>query len=233
MKALMLPWILLAMATPAPAKDCVVLLHGLARSANSMLLMEWRLKREGFDTVNVNYPSTDRTVEQLAEATLPVALMGCKTAPRVHFVTHSMGGILLRYWLADRRRRPGNLGRTVMLGPPNQGTPLVDQMTEIPGFELFNGPAGAQLGTGDDSLPRRLGPVDWPVGIIAGNQSISPFLSSMIDGANDGKVPVRATAVTGMADHLVMPVTHTFMMNNPKLQDQVVAFLKTGRFARD
>ena len=221
------------MSAPVYSKDCVILMHGLARSSSSLLLMEWKLKREGFQTVNINYPSTDYTIEELAEATVPTALAKCKDASVVHFVTHSMGGILLRYWMEQAERRPKKLGRSVMLGPPNQGTPLVDQMTVIPGFELWNGPAGMQLGTGDNSLPLSLGPVDWPLGIVAGSQSVSPFLSAMLDEANDGKVPVSATTVQGMADHIILPVTHTFMMNNPKVQDQVFAFLKTGKFVRD
>lgn len=228
---LLLIWTLI-MAAPATAKDCVVLLHGLARSSKSLLLLEWRLKREGYDTQNLDYPSTDATIETLANETIPKALHGCREAPQVHFVTHSMGGILLRAYLAQASQRPARLGRTVMLGPPNQGTPIVDQMTELPGFELWNGPAGAQLGTGEDSLPKKLPPVDYPVGVIAGSQSISPLLSALMPGPNDGKVPVTSTAVKGMADHIVLPVTHTFMMNNPKVQDQVIAFLKTGHFAR-
>ncbi|MEM7438294.1 MAG: alpha/beta hydrolase [Pseudomonadota bacterium] len=221
------------MVSPANSKECVVLLHGLARSSTSLLLMEWRLKREGYETVNLSYPSKDDTIEKLAEATLPAALVQCKDASRVHFVTHSMGGILLRYWMKDPGRRPAHLGQSVMLGPPNQGSPVVDQMTDLPGFELWNGPAGIQLGTDDNGLPRTLGPVDWPLGIIAGNQSVSPILSAMMDEENDGKVPVSSTRVDGMADHIVMPVTHTFMMNNPRVQDQVIAFLKAGQFARD
>lgn len=232
MRLLAFFWILI-MATPAQASECVVLLHGLARSSSSMLLMEWRLKREGYDVVNVDYPSTANSIETLASSVVPQSLYACREAAKVHFVTHSMGGILLRYYMKTASRRPARLGRTVMLGPPNQGSPVVDQMTVLPGFELWNGPAGLQLGTGEDSLPRRLGPVDFELGVIAGSQSISPLLSSFMDGPNDGKVPVTSTAVKGMRDHIVMPVTHTFMMNNPKVQDQVVAFLKTGRFQRD
>lgn len=234
MKPLLLVWILL-MATPAAAKECVVLLHGLARSSASMLLMEWRLKREGYEVVNLDYPSTDYTIERLAEETIPRALEACREAGAapVHFVTHSMGGILLRYYLADPARRPGDLGRVVMLGPPNQGTPIIDKLADLPGFELWNGPAGLQLGTGPESLPRKLPPVDYPVGIIAGTQVLNPLLAALIDEPNDGKVPVDSTKVEGMADFVALPVTHTFMMNNPAVQEQVLAFLREGRFLHD
>ncbi|MEM6618210.1 MAG: alpha/beta fold hydrolase [Pseudomonadota bacterium] len=213
------------------AKDCVILLHGLARTSNSFLLMEWRLKREGYTVVNASYPSTQATVEELSSRAVAPALRACGTR-QTHFVTHSMGAIVLRHYVATHGV-PRNLGRTVMLGPPNKGTPIVDQMEEIPGFAYFNGPAGAQLGTGPDSLPNRLGPVNFAVGVIAGYQSISPFMSAMMEGPNDGKVPVAATAVAGMKDHISLPVTHTFMMNNNKVQDQVINFLRDGKFSKE
>lgn len=228
-------WVLVMTAvssTSARASECVVLLHGLARSANSMLIMEWNLKRFGYDVVNVDYPSKEATIEDLADRAIPDALYSCRDAKTVHFVTHSMGGILLRYYMERVSHHPARLGRSVMLGPPNHGSPVIDQMHDVPGFELWNGIAGMQLGTGEDSLPSQLGPVSFELGVIAGEQSLNPLLSSMIEGPNDGKVSVESTKVEGMSDHLVLPVTHTFMMNNPTVLEQVVYFLAHGEFKR-
>ena len=217
----------------AIAGECVVLLHGLARSANSLLLMEWNLKRAGYDVVNVDYPSKEATIEDLADWVIPEALHKCRDAETVHFVTHSMGGILLRYYMNRINSPPERLGRSVMMGPPNKGTPVVDQLNDLPGFEIWNGIAGMQLGEGVESLPNNLGPVEFELGVIAGAQSFNPLLSQIIEGPDDGKVGVESTKIDGMVDHIVMPVTHTFMMNNPNVIEQVLIFLRFGSFKRD
>jgi len=210
--------------------DSVILLHGLARSEKSMRLLERALQQRGYRVVNAGYDSRSSDIETLAVAAIEPALKACTDSQRVHFVTHSLGGILVRQYLAHHDI--DNLGRVVMLGPPNKGSEVVDRLGHVPGFHFINGDAGLELGTGAASVPNRLGRADFDVGIIAGTRSVNLILSSLIPGANDGKVSVDSTRLEGMNDHLEMAVTHPFMMRNDAVIDQVIHYLDTGKFKR-
>lgn len=222
---------LMTLAGSAMGKEAVILLHGLARTDKSMTKMAAALEAGGFNFLNVDYPSREATVGNLATKIIDAALADPKInqAERIHFVTHSMGGILVRHYL--KSKHPDRLGRVVMLGPPNQGSEVVDKLGNTKVFTAINGPAGSQLGTGPDSLPNQLGPVDFELGVIAGDRSINWINSLMIPGPDDGKVSVERTKVQGMKAHRVVHVTHPFLMNDDEVIRLTITFLRTGDFS--
>lgn len=232
MKRLLAGLALISLAGVAAARDTVILLHGLARSSRPMEKLAAAAHADGFGVINLDYPSTSATVESLAASHLAPTVESAIAAGamRIHFITHSMGGIIVRQYLATQA--PSQLGRVVMLGPPNRGSELVDRLGSYAPFAWINGPAGGQLGTGPESLPNRLGPARYPVGVIAGTRSYNPIYSALIDGADDGKVGVERTRLEGMSDFLVMEVNHTFMMRNQTVIRQSLHFLREGRFDR-
>lgn len=188
------------------------------------------LQQEGYTVLNIDYPSRTATIEDLAGQVIGDALdrPEVKAAGEIHFVTHSLGGILVRQYLKSNRL--DRLGRVVMLGPPNQGSEVVDLLGDSSLFQAINGPAGRQLGTGSDSLPNRLGPVDFDLGVIAGDRSLNWINSFVIPGPDDGKVSVERTKVAGMKAHLVIHATHPYLMKNTRAIRETIHYLRTGRF---
>jgi len=211
-------------------QDTVILLHGLNRTHHSFSKMEYSLKENDYNVINVNYPSQHFTVEELVKQYITPVIHACEKEckTKIHFVTHSMGGILLRYYLQFNSLQC--LGNVVMLGPPNQGSEVVDKLKNVPGFKMINGPAGQQLGTTSSSIPQQLGPVNYPVGVITGNRSINPILSCIIPGKDDGKVSLKRARVEGMTDFLVVPYTHTMIMRRRYVIEQTRHFLKNNQF---
>ncbi|MDA0705561.1 MAG: alpha/beta fold hydrolase [Proteobacteria bacterium] len=220
-----------AFAQAPGAADCVVLIHGLNRSWRAMQPMAEALREAGFSTVNVDYPSQAGSIEILAPMAVDTGLADCREAgaDRIHFVTHSIGGILLRY--AHQASPIPELGRVVMLAPPNQGSEVIDITRNWPTTEIFAGEAGLQLGTDPDSIPRQLGPIDFELGVIAGTGSVNFFMSAMLPEPNDGKVSVASTRIDGMTDFLIVDNSHHFITESDVVIHNTSYFLKHGIFA--
>jgi pimeloyl-ACP methyl ester carboxylesterase len=224
---------------PVPAGETVVLLHGLGMGSWAMKRFETALRHDGYRVLNLSYPSRRLPLEELASRWLPEALRarGVSTATHLHFVTHSMGGIVLRAYL---RAHPDVLaGHVVMLAPPNAGSEVVDRLSAFPPFRWFTGVNGNRLGTAANAFPRALGP--WqarpePVeragrlGIIAGDRTFNPLFWAWIKGPNDGKVSVASAQLAGMSDFLVLHHSHTWLQWRREAIHQVRTFLRTGRF---
>jgi len=211
-------------------RDCVVLIHGLGRTAWSMKRLEWTLARRGYEVVNVSYPSRRFGIEQLAEDCLHPAISEqvSDRACRIHFVTHSMGGIILRQYFS--KHSIPDSGRTIMLAPPSHGSEMVDWLKDAKLGRWILGPGGCQLDTAESGLPKRLGAVGFNLGVIAGDCSLNPWFSRLLPGLDDGKVSVESARVDGMNEFLVVPNSHTWMPWRAKTISRVVNYLQFGSF---
>lgn len=233
--ALLLPLTGCAGARPAenPEGEPVVLLHGLALNATSMKKIAEALRDSGYRACRVNYPSRDYPIDTLAVRFVLPKIRRCfpnDTQP-IHFVTHSMGGILLRRieTLPDAPR----IGRVVMIAPPNKGSEVADSLGGTALMDWWGGPAGRELGTDSNSMPNRLGPPRFEFGVIAATASVEPWLSALIPGKDDGKVAVERTKLEGMRDFVTVEASHTLVLWSDEAARQVVSFLKTGRFRHE
>lgn len=213
----------------SPNRDCVILLHGLGRSSKSMRPIAKQLSEHGYRIANIDYPSRHQPISTLASKAIQKGISRCSNAPTIHFVTHSLGGILVREYLQENTIK--NLGHVVMLGPPNQGSPVVDAYSNWPFAERIGGSAFLALSPTDGEV-MDLGGVNFSLGVIAGKRTMNPILSSIIDGPDDGKVQVDDTRVQGMQDHRVIAVSHPMMMRNTKVQQHVVCYLASGHFCK-
>ncbi|MES2623890.1 MAG: alpha/beta fold hydrolase [Pseudomonadota bacterium] len=208
--------------------DCVVLLHGLTRTSASMETLADAFSEAGYAVANIDYPSTQFPIETLAPAAIEKGIAACPPDSTVHFVTHSLGGILVRHYLAHNEF--SRLGKVVMIAPPNQGSGVVAAMHDVPGFEWYNGPAGMQLGIDDNSIPLQLPAVTYPVGVIAGTRTFNVILSQFLANPDDGKVSVENTKVAGMTDFIEVPYSHPFIMKRKAVVELTLQFISSGSF---
>jgi triacylglycerol lipase len=218
-----------------PAVDmgqCVILLHGLARTSHSMDKMEFALIEAGFLTANIDYPSRSMKIQDLTALAMNEGINICqsKDAKTIHIVTHSMGGILARYYFTQFDLP--EFGHMVQLAPPNKGSLVTDQFRTEQWYKWVTGPAGQQLGTDKDGLPGLLGAVDYSTGVIAGNvhSPLDNWLAEIIPGDDDGKVSVSNAKVDGMSDFIILPYTHISIMKQDQVIQQTLYFLKHGNF---
>ena len=220
--------IILILTTQLTAEEVVILLHGLIRTSASMEAMEDALLKEAYIVHNIDYPSRHFPIEQLAKEVREQVEAITESDDTVHFVTHSMGGILVR--TIQKETPLENIGHVVMLSPPNQGSELADSLGDLSLYKWINGPAGDQLGTDPDGYINSLGPVDFELGVIAGDRSINWINSIIIPGKDDGKVSIERAKVEGMKDYKVIHATHPYIMKNNEAVTATIRFLKSGSF---
>ncbi|GLH77452.1 hypothetical protein SSBR45G_23600 [Bradyrhizobium sp. SSBR45G] len=214
----------------SPRDAGIVLLHGIASRSLMLRPLEKKLQRAGFATLNLHYQSRKKPLDRLAEDIRPaVAEFAAGLDGPIHFVTHSMGGLLARVLIAHHR--PARLGRVVMIGTPNGGSELADRLQNVGLYRAYFGPAGLQLVTTKDVTLAALPPADYEIGIIAGNRFLDPIAGLFVlPWPNDGRVSVESCKLVEMADYTTVKASHMGLLMHPASFRQTLAFLRNGQF---
>lgn len=217
-----------------PARENVILLHGFGAVPATMWPLGWTFRQAGYRTFIPFYSSWRAPLMQIVDRlSEQVRNFVARREGPVHFVGHSMGGLIIRALLQNAR--PDDLGRVVMLGTPNAGSEIADHLAGNRWASLILGQARPALVTRrEGELIRLLGEVNYPVGVIAGNRCVlGGPLASLLPFPHDGKVSVAATHLIGQASHIVVPVTHTLLPSHGTARRQALHFIRNGHFIDD
>jgi len=223
--------------TLPPLKPRVVLvLHGLVRTRESMGGMRDHLRGANeFNVLNVTYASTRGKLSEHAAA-LAQVMRHLEGVEEVHFVCHSLGNLVVRHYLGDRERKPDEfaaqprVGRIVMLAPPNHGAELARHVRNNLMFRAVWGASGGELAANWPALEKRLATPLGEFGIIAGGYENDKGRNPLLAGDDDFVVTVEETRLPGAADFLVLPVFHGRIMDDAKVQECTLRFLRHGHF---
>lgn len=212
-------------------RHMVLLIHGLGRSADAFNQMQEALRQAGYDAASVNYPSTRQSISAHA-ANLEHLIEALEEVDTISFVTHSLGGLVIR----DMLSRDGawksrlHVHRIVMIGPPNQGSHLAQKLRRVPGYQFLTGESGRELSSGFASgLPIP----EAEFGIIAGGRGNDVGFNPLLPGDDDGFVTVAETRLDGVRDHLIVNTTHGLLDDHPITIESTIRFLRTGCFRQD
>ncbi len=210
--------------------ECVILVHGLRGSSSSFESLQQRLTKEGYAVLLIDYPSTKFTIPTLANSLFSevLARSGPEQFDSLHVIAHSMGAIMVRYYLQEHAL--DRLGRVVFLSPPNHGIELINRFDWCAWFRKFNGPGGMQLAAGDTNFVESLQPPDYPVGILMSSRSINPVASMFIPGKDDGRVSIKSAKLEGMRDFKLISTNHHVIMRKQATISAAIHFLKNGYF---
>ncbi len=218
-----------------PSGRATVLLHGLGRASGSMKGLANYLSAQGLGpTISLDYASSRDSISQHAVALRDV-VAGLPTDLRLDFVGHSMGNIVLRHAISDWQQAGATqildrIEHVVMLGPPNQGASIARQLSKTGVFGWVAGEGALELGSNWSKLESHLATPHCPFGIIAGRLSKTAFSNPLVEGEGDFVVSVEETKLAGAVDFLEVPIMHTFMMDDPTVQQAVANFLTNSRF---
>lgn len=207
--------------------EWVVLLHGILRGPGSMEKIGNALRQRGYHVVNFGYPSTGGSIADSADL-LSRAMTEVPASATVHFVTHSMGAVVVRYYLANYRG--ARAARFVMIAPPNRGSGLAKRLSSLPLYKRILGRAGTELGKVNSSLIENLPAPRCEFGVIAGGLGNGYGINPLIPGDDDMTVSVEETKLPGMKDFIRIRGQHSLLLLQQEVADNVISFLKDGVF---
>lgn len=206
----------------------IVLVHGILPGLNPFVDMQQTLRDEGFDATMISYPSTQDTIETHADtlAQLLGRLEGTKT---VSFVTHSMGGLVVRHLLGSKRAWQKNIevDRVVMVAPPNQGSAIARALKDNAAYKLVYGISGQQL---TPESVKSIPGLNVPFIIIAGGRSDADGYNPLLDGDDDGTVTVNETYLDSAEETYVVQDFHTAVGDNPQTISITIDYLRASNF---
>ncbi|MGY0578442.1 MAG: alpha/beta fold hydrolase [Paraglaciecola chathamensis] len=220
-----------------PDDELVVLAHGLGRSGWAMWRLAQRLEDAQYKVCRLDYATFGVSVaEALAETRKQIDDCTAQ-APKVHFVRHSLGGLVIRAYLQNNQQnlKKARMGQVVLIGTPNKGSELADYLSDS---WLMNAAGGITraLVTGDNSLGNKLDALDvnsgLKLGVIAGTKPLA-LTSARFNGPNDGLVSVASARLSNMSDFIAIEVSHSQLRYNAEVAEQTVRFLQTAHFKHE
>lgn len=203
-------------------------LHGINKSSSSLKGLEKFIFNYGFAILNITYPSTKHSINELVDIVHKVIHDEFNKYDKVSFVGFSMGGLIIRAYL--NKYKLSNLEKVVMIGTPNNGSEVADFFKGNKLYKKFFGPAGGQLITNQQDHDILFGKIYYECGIIAGNLPLDFCYPIMRKSSSDGKVSVSSTKLNNMKDHIVLRVPHWYMPQSKKVWRQVLHFLQHSSF---
>ena len=214
----------------------IILLHGLFRSRTAMsALCKSINSASNYTTFCMGYPTTRGCVDSHARS-LDSVVRSLEGITEINFVAHSLGNLVVRNWLhnldQEQRTLPTgqSFGRMVMLAPPNRQPQIATKLIRGVVANFVAGPAAQELATGWEGLETKLATPKFEFGILAGGKGDDKGYNPLIPGDDDAVITVESTRLPGARDFRLLPVMHTFFMDNKRAQELTLRFLDHGHF---
>lgn len=206
----------------------VILVHGILRSSRCMRAFEAEFIKQGYKVLNVNYPSTKLDIKSIVEYLKPSIMVFAKNLKKIHFVGHSLGGIIIRALL--NVEKPANLGKVVLVGSPIQGSELARKFKKFRIFKWIFGPAGIDLALPSKEMSAMFGKIDYEIGVIAGFNKYNFLANLLLKEKNDGMVTIKSTQDQEISNHIIIETGHLRLAKNKEVIDKTIKFIKEASF---